>query len=234
MIGNDSEGVSGRSGSELFQFGVEELASGTALFREPCNFIKSVVQVEGLPEAARPEISFAGRSNVGKSSLINALCGRKSLARTSNTPGRTRELNYYAIGEALYLVDMPGYGYARASKSEIKGWTALMRDYLRGRTVLARVFLLIDSRHGLKASDHDIMTVLDEAAVSYQAVLTKIDKLTGDARGKCVESVAEGLARRPAAFPHVLATSARKNDGIAELRAAVATAVGYSSSSADG
>ncbi len=146
------------------------------LFKMPAAFVLGVASVDGLPPGDRVEVAFAGRSNVGKSSLLNALLGRRSLARVSNTPGRTRELNYFAVGDILYIVDMPGYGYAKAPKSLVAGWTQLIHDYLRGRPQLKRVMLLIDSRHGVKPSDSEIMTMLDKAAVSYQAVLTKADK----------------------------------------------------------
>ena len=159
-------------------FTAADLRRGEALFKGPRTFVKGVVAIDGLPQDGRHEVAFAGRSNVGKSSLINALTGQKSLARVSVTPGRTRELNFFTLGkdDAFYLVDMPGYGYARASKAEVKGWTRLIQDYLKGRRELKRVFLLIDARHGLKESDREIMTLMDEAAVSYQGVLTKADK----------------------------------------------------------
>ena len=200
------------------------LARGEALFKGPCTFVKGVVRIDGLPHDTWPEVAFAGRSNVGKSSLINALTGQKSLARVSVTPGRTRELNFFTLGkdQAFYLVDMPGYGYARASKAEVKGWTRLIQDYLKGRRELKRVFLLVDARHGLKESDQEIMTLMDEAAVSYQAVLTKADK-PKEAELTAIETkVGAELAKRPAAYPEVIATSARSGAGIPELRAAVA------------
>jgi GTP-binding protein len=200
------------------------LARGEALFKGPCTFIKGVVAIDGLPQDGRHEVAFAGRSNVGKSSLINALTGRKCLARVSVTPGRTRELNFFTLGkdEALYLVDMPGYGYARAPKSEVKGWTRLIRDYLKGRRELKRVFLLIDARHGIKPNDREIMTMMDEAAVSYQVVLTKADKPKSAAVAKIIEEVAAEVAKHPAAYPQMIATSARIGAGIPELRAMVA------------
>ncbi|HTP37205.1 MAG TPA: ribosome biogenesis GTP-binding protein YihA/YsxC [Methyloceanibacter sp.] len=203
-----------------------ELARGEALFKGPCSFIKGVVRIDDLPKDGRPEVAFAGRSNVGKSSLINALTGRTSLARVSVTPGRTRELNFFSLGKdgALYLVDMPGYGYARASKSEVKGWTRLIRDYLKGRRELRRVFLLIDARHGIKPNDKETMTLLDEAAVSYQVVLTKADKPKASELAALLEKIARDLAKHPAAYPVILTTSARMGSGIDELRAAVATA----------
>jgi GTP-binding protein len=202
----------------------DDLARGEALFKGRCTFVKGVVGIDGLPQDGRPEVAFAGRSNVGKSSLINALTGRTSLARVSVTPGRTRELNFFTLGkdEALYLVDMPGYGYARAPKSEIKGWTRLIRDYLKGRRELKRVFLLIDARHGIKANDEETMTLLDEAAVSYQVVLTKADKPKATELEAVQATVAEKLAKHVAAYPVVLTTSARMGSGIPELRAAVA------------
>jgi GTP-binding protein len=181
------------------------------------------VRIDDLPQDGRPEIAFAGRSNVGKSSLINALTGRTSLARVSVTPGRTRELNYFTLGKegALYLVDMPGYGYARASKSAIKGWTRLIRDYLKGRRELKRVFLLIDARHGIKPSDEETMELLDEAAVSYQVVLTKADKPKASELAAVQAKVKSDVAKHPAAYPEILTTSARMGSGIPELRAAV-------------
>lgn len=201
------------------------LARGEALFKGPCTFVKGVVRVADLAPDGRPEVAFAGRSNVGKSSLINALAGRKSLARVSVTPGRTRELNFFTLGNEgkLLLVDMPGYGYARASKAEVKGWTRLIRDYLKGRRELKRVFLLIDARHGLKESDRDIMTLMDEAAVSYQAVLTKADKPKAAELVAIEAKVSEELAKRPAAYPQLIVTSARTGTGIPELRAAIAS-----------
>jgi GTP-binding protein len=205
-------------------FTAAELRRGEMLFKGPCTFVKGVVAIDGLPNDGKPEIAFAGRSNVGKSSLINALTGQKSLARVSVTPGRTRELNFFTLGkgDAFYLVDMPGYGYARASKAEVKGWTRLIQDYLKGRRELKRVFLLIDARHGLKASDREIMTLMDEAAVSYQGVLTKADKPKAGDLAAIEEKVVSELAKRPAAFPQLIATSARTGAGLPELRAAIA------------
>jgi GTP-binding protein len=202
----------------------DDIARGEGLFKTPCTFVKGVVRIEDLPNDGRPEVAFAGRSNVGKSSLINALTGRTSLARVSVTPGRTRELNYFTLGKdgELYLVDMPGYGYARAAKSEIKGWTRLIRDYLRGRRELKRVYLLVDARHGIKPNDIETMKLLDEAAVSYQVVLTKADKPKATELAAVQAKVAAVLAKHPAAYPVVLTTSARTGSGIPELRAAVA------------
>ena len=206
-------------------FTAADIRRGEALFKGPCTFVKGVVAIDGLPNDGKPEIAFAGRSNVGKSSLINALTGRTSLARVSVTPGRTRELNFFTLGkdEAVYLVDMPGYGYAKASKAQVKGWTRLIRDYLRGRRELKRVFLLIDARHGLKDNDRETMTLMDEAAISYQAVLTKADKPKAAELAKIIETVAAELAKRPAAYPEVIVTSARTGAGIPELRSAIAS-----------
>ncbi len=179
--------------------------------------------LEHLPPPHEVEIAFAGRSNVGKSSLINALFGHGGVARTSNTPGRTRELNYFAMASGrMALVDMPGYGYAKAPKSLVKRWQALVRDFLRGRACLRRVFLLIDARHGLKPHDLEAMDLLDEAAVNYQVVITKADKIKPPAREKLLEELRGKLARRPAAHPDIHMTSARKKTGLDELRAAIA------------
>jgi len=198
------------------------LEEGRRLFAQSCNFLGSAAAPDQLPAPDLPEVAFAGRSNVGKSSLVNALTGRKTLARTSNTPGRTRLLNVFQLAGRLGLVDLPGYGYARAPKSEIKQWTGLTRAYLRGRANLRRVCLLIDARHGLKPSDEAVMTLLDEAAVSYQVVLTKADKASGEALAGIRLATAGRLAKRPAAHPEVLVTSARSGHGIDELRAALA------------
>jgi GTP-binding protein len=200
----------------------EALEEGRRLFARSCTFVGSAAAADQLPAPELPEVAFAGRSNVGKSSLVNALTGRKTLARTSNTPGRTRLLNVFQLAGRLGLVDLPGYGYARASKSEIKQWTGLTRAYLRGRANLRRVCLLIDARHGIKASDEAVMTLLDEAAVSYQVVLTKADKASADALAGIRAATAGRLAKRPAAHPEVLVTSARSGNGIDELRAALA------------
>ena len=205
-------------------FTTADIARGEALFKGACTFVKGVVRLEDLPKDGRPEIAFAGRSNVGKSSLINALTGRTSLARVSVTPGRTRELNFFTLGKnrALYVVDMPGYGYAKAPKSQVKGWTRLIGDYLKGRRELKRVFLLIDARHGIKPNDEETMKLLDEAAVSYQVVLTKADKPKVSELEAIQAKVASALAKHPAAYPQILTTSARMGSGIKELRAAIA------------
>ncbi len=197
-------------------------ARAAQLFRQPAVFVKGVVKVAGLPEEGIPEVAFGGRSNVGKSSLLNALLGRQGLARTSNTPGRTRELNYFLLGEEVHIVDMPGYGYARASKSLVRGWNQLVQDYLRGRTQLRRVFLLIDSRHGVKENDRATMELMDQSAVSYQLVLTKIDKLKAREVEVAIAAATEAVKKHGAAYPEVIATSAEKRVGIDALREAVA------------
>ena len=200
-------------------FSQQEIETGRVLFAGPCDFMLGVVSMETLPAPVMPEVAFAGRSNVGKSSLLNALTGRKALARTSNTPGRTRELNFFNLNDRLRLVDLPGYGYAKAPKTEVAGWNRLIRDYLKGRVTLRRVCLLIDSRHGLKTTDTEIMAMLDTAAVPYQIVFTKTDKIKPTALTALTAKTAEKIARRPAAFPMIAATSSEKGFGIAELRA---------------
>lgn len=207
-------------------FSPDEVERGELLFRLPCEFLKGVVDAAGLPQPRALELAFAGRSNVGKSSLLNALVGRKALARTSNTPGRTREINFFELGDEVYLVDLPGYGYARASKSEVNTWNRLIRSYLKGRVPLARVFLLIDARHGLKETDKPILKLMDQSAVSYQGVLTKADKLKQDEVAGVAEEVARELAVHPAAHPELIVTSARTGLGLPELRAAIATLLG--------
>ena len=199
-----------------------ELEAGRLLFARECRFLAGAAIAAQLPADTLPEIAFAGRSNVGKSSLINALTGRNTLARTSNAPGRTRQVNFFELDHRLMLVDLPGYGYARASKGEIKRWNRLIHDYLRGRGSLRRVVLLIDARRGLRASDGEVMDRLDQAAVVYQAVLTKVDKAPAGELEAIREAVSRELARRPAAHPEVLATSTREGLGIGELRARLA------------
>lgn len=208
-------------------FSDEERAHAQWLFAQPWHFVRGVPTLEFLPDADRPEIAFAGRSNVGKSSLINGLVNQHGLARTSNTPGRTQELNFFTAPEApFYIVDLPGYGYAKAPKDKVDAWGVVLRDYLRGRVTLRRVFVLIDSRHGIKPVDEEILDLLDEAAVTYQAVLTKIDKIKPPAVPKVVEACEAALKSHAAAFPVALATSSAKSIGMADLRAAVVGAAG--------
>ena len=195
---------------------------GRLLFAGPVDFVKGVVAMNGLPEADRLEVCFAGRSNVGKSSLINALTGRKGIARASNTPGRTQEINYFTLGEDRYLVDLPGYGYANAPLSVVEKWQRLLKQYLQGRQTLRRAFVLIDSRHGVKAVDEEIMTLLDSAAVTFQVVMTKADKVKEKDRQKVLDQVRGALSKHPAAFPELVLTSSEKGDGISTLRAIIA------------
>jgi GTP-binding protein len=203
-------------------FSTREVEAGRKLFAADWQFIWASSAVDNLPPMQGVEIAFAGRSNVGKSSLINALTGQNALARTSHTPGRTQELIFFSAGAGLTLVDMPGYGYAQAPKDKVKAWTDLIHDFLRGRANLARVYVLIDARHGLKDVDKDVFKTLDEAAVSYQVVLTKADQVKGPALTSVLAAAEQGIAKRPAAYPDVLATSARGGDGIPDLRAAIA------------
>ena len=200
-----------------------QLEAGRLLFARDVTFMLSAGSLETLPPARLPEICFAGRSNVGKSSLINALTNRKGLARASNTPGRTRELNYFNVDERLFVVDLPGYGYAKASKSDIARWTKLTRQFLFGRASLRRVFLLIDSRHGLKDSDLELMAMLDETAVTYQLILTKTDKLKKGELEKVSTKTQKAIAKRPAAFPQIINTSSETKNGLDLLRAEIAT-----------
>jgi GTP-binding protein len=199
-----------------------QLEGGRLLFAGDVAFERGVAQMRDLPDADLPEIAIAGRSNVGKSSLMNALTGRKSLARASAEPGRTRELNIFRFGDRLRMVDMPGYGYAKAPKGEIERWSALVRHYLRGRPGLARVILLVDARHGVKANDASVMDMLDESAVVYQVVLTKADKLSATALAAVVQATERALAKRPAAHPLVLPVSAHDGAGLGALRAEIA------------
>lgn len=199
------------------------LETGRVLFAREVSFMLSGVSLENLPPPGPPEVCFAGRSNVGKSSLINALTNRKGLARASNTPGRTRELNYFNVDERLRLVDLPGYGYARASKVDIAKWTALTRAFLRGRAPLRRVFMLIDSRHGVKPTDIELMDMLDEAAVTYQLIFTKIDKIKEPELRKGIMKAAKVIKKRPAAHPEIIATSSVKKNGLDVLKAEMAS-----------
>ena len=205
------------------------------LFGRPWIFIRGVPSLKFLPPEGPLEVAFAGRSNVGKSSLINALVGHKGLARTSNTPGRTQELNYFVpegySGEGkdlppMALVDMPGYGYAQAPKVQVDAWTKLVFDYLRGRATLKRVYVLIDSRHGIKKNDEEVLDLLDKAAVSYQIVLTKTDKIKEAGVPRLVSETLEKIRKRPAAYPEVVATSSEKGKGLDDLRQAIIGTVG--------
>ena len=200
----------------------ELIECGRWLFAQECVFVSGAANYDGVPEADLPEIAFVGRSNVGKSSLINALAGRKTLARTSNTPGRTQQINFFRLQDALMLADLPGYGYAKASKTEIKRWTRLIFDYLRGRPSLRRVCLLIDARHGLKDKDIGVMEDLDEAAVSYQIVLTKCDKVKPGALMRLTDLTSSRIAKHVAAHPTIIRTSSLRNEGIEALRAELA------------
>lgn len=197
------------------------LEAGRLLFAKECTFVMGVARIDDLPADELPEIAFAGRSNVGKSSLINALTGRKTLARTSNTPGRTQQLNFFNLGGRLTVVDLPGYGYAKAPKGEVDRWNRLIRKYLKGRVGLRRLCVLIDARHGLKVSDRQVMDMLDEAAVVYQIVLTKTDKVKAADRAMRREEITAEIRKRAAANPEIMATSAVKGVGIPELRAAL-------------
>jgi GTP-binding protein len=207
-------------------FSNAEIEAGHRLFAGQWNFTSAADSVDSLPRMAGPEIAFAGRSNVGKSSLINGLTGRRALARTSNTPGRTQELIFFGGPHRLVLVDMPGYGYAAAAKIKIAAWTSLITNYLHGRATLARVYLLIDARHGLKDIDKAILDTLGEAAVSHQIILTKCDQIGTSELTDRMAAVAAAIRKRPAAFPDLLATSAKSGTGIAQLRAAVARLLG--------
>ena len=196
--------------------------AGRLLFARECLFFAGASKLDALPPVNRPEIAFAGRSNVGKSSLVNALTGRKTLARVSHTPGRTQQLNFFDLGGHINLVDMPGYGYAAVSKTKIAEWTVLIEQYLRGRTTLQRVYVLVDGRHGLKDVDREQMAIFDRAAASYQVVLTKGDEVKVGERAARIAETEAALAKHPAAYPHVILTSSETGAGIAELRESVA------------
>jgi GTP-binding protein len=215
--------MSMNTGGDLMDgFSKAEIETGRLLFAGEWDFLSAASSLESLPPMAGPEIAFAGRSNVGKSSLINALTGRKALARTSNTPGRTQELIFFGDPRRLVLVDMPGYGYAAAAKSKVAAWTKLIHDYLHGRATLARVYVLIDARHGLKAADDAILETLGKAAVSYEIVLTKCDQVGDAALAERIEATKAAIRKKAAAFPDLIATSARTGGGIENLRAAIA------------
>jgi len=205
-------------------FSAETIETVRVLFARPVSFLMGCVAMDGLPSPDLPEVAFAGRSNVGKSSLINALVGQKYLARASNEPGRTREVNFFVLDEKIRLVDLPGYGFARASKKATDKFQNLGRAYLRGRPNLKRVYLLIDARHGLKSVDTEALDALDLAAVSYQIVLTKADKIKPHEAEKLVAATLKAIAKRPAAFPRVLATSAEKGTAMPDLRAEIMAA----------
>lgn len=207
------------------KFSVQEYQYAETLFREPVSFVLSVADLSQLPLSEISEVAFAGRSNVGKSSIINALFGQKKLAKTSNTPGRTQQLNYFNINNKIHIVDLPGYGYAEAPEKLVKQWQNLIFDYLRGRVNLKRVFVLIDSRHGIKQSDKEIFDLLDKAAVTYQLVLTKTDKITSKELEKQVELLKSEIKKHAAAYNDIIATSSVKGTGLSELKAEISTLI---------
>lgn len=203
------------------QYTKEDVEKAEKLFHQRCDFVIGVAKLEQLPSDDFPEIAFSGRSNVGKSSIINALFYQKKLAKTSNTPGRTQQLNYFLLDNRMYLVDLPGYGFAKAPENTVKNWQRLILAYLQGRVSLKRVFLLIDSRHGIKKVDADIMAMLDTAAVTYQIVLTKIDKIKAKELEQVIQKTEKQIKEHAAAYPYVLATSSEKGDGLSELRSEI-------------
>ena len=210
------------------------LERGRLLFARECRFVAGAATLDMVPPAGLLEVAFAGRSNVGKSSLINALTNRGQLARTSNTPGRTQQINFFDLDGRILLVDLPGYGFAKAAKTAVRNWTSLVNTYLKGRPTLRRAFLLIDARHGIKPNDREVMTMLDGAAVAYQAVLTKADKLKPADLAACVSGTEAELARHTAAHPELLVTSAERGDGIERMRARIATIAEEDRARADG
>lgn len=203
-------------------FTPEQIAAAKNLFAQPCNFVLGVAKLEQLPVDGLPEIAFVGRSNVGKSSLINAVTGQKGLAKTSNTPGRTQQLNYFNLDGKIYLVDLPGYGFAQAPENLVRQWQQLIFAYLQGRVELKRVFMLIDSRHGIKKVDEEIMDLLDKAAVTYQIILTKTDKISAKALEQIIQKTKEAIAKHPAAYVDLIATSSEKGIGLDNVRAEIA------------
>jgi GTP-binding protein len=217
------------SGNSTDQFSGAEIEAGRRLFAGEWDFLSAASSIASLPQMSEPEIAFAGRSNVGKSSLINALTSRKALARTSNTPGRTQELIFFGGRRPLVLVDLPGYGYAASAKTKIAAWTRLIHDYLHGRATLARVYLLVDARHGLKDADDAILDTLSKAAVSHEIVLTKSDQVGAAELGERIADVKAAIRKRPAAFPDLIATSSHGSTGIENLRAAIARLLAESS-----
>ena len=210
---------------KLEPYSKEMLAAGESLFKAPTSFMLGVANLNQLPLTKLNEVAFAGRSNVGKSSLINAVTKQKGLAKTSNTPGRTQQLNYFSVDDRIMLVDLPGYGYAQAPENMVKQWQKLIFTYLQGRVNLKRVFVLIDSRHGIKKVDEEIMDLLDKAAVTYQIILTKIDKISGAALAKVLKETESKISKKAAAYVRVLTTSSEKNNGIEAVRAEIASLI---------
>ena len=204
-------------------FSKEDIEKGKILFKNAVSFVLGVAKLEQLPLTEMPEVAFAGRSNVGKSSIINAITNQKNLAKTSNTPGRTQQLNFFNVADKIHLVDLPGYGFAKAPEAQVKQWQKVIFAYLQGRVNLKRVFVLIDSRHGIKKVDKDVLEMLDKAAVTYQIVLTKTDKIGTGALAKILEETKAEVANHAAAYPKILATSSEKNIGIDGLRAEIAS-----------